>query len=96
MDIDYPPFVSQLYKLYAFYIDNLYFLCYTIAMKGKTTVSINLDSVAKAKKLVTFGVSLGDVYEQALDSYIGLSSKHRAKFNKEVKRNGRNSKATSE
>ena len=96
MDIDYPPSVYQLYKLYAFYIDNLHLLCYTITMKGKTTVSIRLDSVDKAKKLITFGVSLGDVYENALDAYIGLSSKNRAKFNKGVKNNGRTPKANSE
>ena len=58
-------------------------------------MSIRQASVDKAKKLITFGVSLGDVYEDALDAYIMLSSKNRAKFKKEVKNNGGTPKAVS-
>ena len=57
--------------------------------KTKTTIAIHKDSVAKAQKLTGYGEPIGDIYEKALEAYIGLSSTNRAKFNKGVKKNGR-------
>lgn len=45
--------------------------------------------MAKAQQLIKYGDAIGDIYEKALDAYIGLSSTKRAKFNKGVKHNGR-------
>jgi len=62
----------------------------------KTTIAIRKSSVAKAQQLINYGDAIGDIYEKALDAYIGLSSKNRAKFNKGVKNNGRTPKANTD
>jgi hypothetical protein len=57
-------------------------------VKEKTTISIHVESVAKAKQLTPWGEPIGDIYEKALDAYIGISRKI-IKPDRRVHKNGR-------
>jgi len=84
------------YKSYKTCIDKPSFLCYTSTMKElKTTIAIRKSSVAKAQQLIKYGDAIGDIYEKALDAYIGLSG-NKDKINKGVKRNGRKPKTNTD